>query len=371
MSAETTPQRAGGDDDGADDGETADMTEDGGKRRLGRGLSALLGEEGGDDMAKLDRLRAAKSVPIEQLSPGKFQPRRSFDDEAMESLIESVRAKGIIQPILVRRRRDEANAYEIIAGERRWRAAQKAQLHEVPVVIRDVTDRDALEIALIENIQRQDLTALEEAEGYGRLMEEFKHTQEELAEAVGKSRSHIANTLRLLALPTDVKALVQSRQLSAGHARAAMMADDPMAVARKVMELGLNVRAAEELARGGRPSSKRVSSFSTSQPGRPSQPGQPKQPQPALHESIVDEESDAAPDTDEPTTLAEAFAQAAPRNTKDADTLALERSLSNLLGLAVSIDFDGASGQLSIYYMSLEQLDDVLNRLSGGTWGKT
>jgi ParB family chromosome partitioning protein len=334
-------QARGDDHEGSADDEAGSMSEDGGKRRLGRGLSALLGEEGGDDMAKLDRLRASKMVPIEQLSRGEFQPRRSFDDEAMKTLVESVRARGIIQPILVRRRRDEANAYEIIAGERRWRAAQEAQLHEVPVVIRDVTDREALEIALIENIQRQDLTALEEAEGYGRLMEEFKHTQEELAEVVGKSRSHIANTLRLLKLPLDVQALVQSRQISAGHARAAAMAENPMMVARKVMELGLSVREAESVARGDKP--KGV-----------------KKPRAEPEES-----------ENEPKTLAEAFAQTAPKRAKDADTLALERSLSNLLGLAVSIDFDGAGGQLSIYYMSLEQLDDVLNRLSGGTWGKT
>ena len=336
--SEAAAQPAGGDHDGADDRETADMTEDGGKRRLGRGLSALLGEESGEDVAQLDRLRASKSVPIEQLSPSKFQPRRDFNDEAMESLVESVRAKGIIQPILVRRRRDQANAYEIIAGERRWRAAQAAQLHEVPVVIRDVTDRDALEIALIENIQRQDLTPLEEAEGYGRLMEEFQHNQEGLAEAVGKSRSHVANMLRLLTLPDPVKELVQSRKLSAGHARAVMTAPDPATLAHTIVNLGLSVRAAEDLARGAKPKGSKKKS-------------------PGAADDLA-----ALVGEDEP---------APPPRAKDADTLALERSLSNLLGLAVSIDFDGSGGQLSIFYMSLEQLDDVLNRLSGGTLGKT
>ncbi|MBM3570841.1 MAG: ParB/RepB/Spo0J family partition protein [Alphaproteobacteria bacterium] len=304
------------------------MSDESGKRRLGRGLSALLGGDGADDAAQLDRLRATRTVPIEQLAPGRFQPRRQFDDDAMDSLVDSVREKGIIQPILVRRRRDQANAYEIIAGERRWRAAQAAQLHEVPIVIRDVEDRDALEIALIENVQRQDLTALEEAEGYGRLMAEFSHTQDDLARAVGKSRSHVANILRLLNLPDSIKALLQSRALSAGHARALLNAPEPEQLARRIVARGLSVRAAEKLAQAAKPDGQRHSRLATAKP--------------------------------------ELAAQAPAPRPKDPDTLALEHSLSNVLGLAVSIDFDGKGGTLTVHYQTLAQLDDVLNRLTGG-----
>src|SRR5882757_503425 len=184
---------------GYDTGE-AGVSEDGRRRNLGRGLSALFGEES-EDYAALDRLRQAKAVPIDFVRAGRFQPRRNFDAEALRALADSIREKGVLQPILVRRHPADASAYEIIAGERRWRAAQLAQLHEIPVVIRELDDREALEVALVENVQRQDLTALEEAEGYRRLMEEFAHTQENLAKSVGKSRSHVANTMRLLALP--------------------------------------------------------------------------------------------------------------------------------------------------------------------------
>jgi ParB family chromosome partitioning protein len=190
------------------------------KRRssLGRGLNALFGEAIEETSAP-EKPRNPRTVPIEFVHPGKFQPRKRFDQEAIQALVESVRDRGILQPLLVRRHPDAPSDYEIIAGERRWRAAQLAGLHEVPVVVRELTDREALEIALIENIQRQDLTPLEEAEGYRRLMEEFGYTQETLGQSVGKSRSHVANMLRLLALPEPIKALVTEGQLSAGHAR--------------------------------------------------------------------------------------------------------------------------------------------------------
>src|SRR5713226_7916208 len=222
------------------------VSEDGKRRNLGRGLSALFGEES-DDIAAADRQRVGKSVPIGFLRAGRFQPRHRFDDDALRALADSIREKGVLQPLLVRRHPDAANSYEIIAGERRWRAAQLAQLHEVPVVIKELDDRAALEIALVENVQREDLTALEEAEGYRRLMEEFGYTQEALGTAVGKSRSHVANMMRLLALPDPVRALVESGALTAGHARALLNAADPEGLAREIVRRGLNVRQAERL----------------------------------------------------------------------------------------------------------------------------
>ena len=286
------------------------MTEDGNKR-LGRGLSALLGEEA-EDYAALDRLRASKEVPIEFLRPNPYQPRHHFDDEELRSLVDSIRERGVLQPILVRRVADEPNAYEIIAGERRWRAAQQARLHQVPVVIRDFGDSEALEIALIENLQRQDLTPLEEAEGYSRLMEEFSHTQEQLAEKIGKSRSHVANMLRLLALPDEVKRMLDERKLTAGHARALIAAEDPVALARQIVAGGFNVRQAEALRRRS---------------GRRSRAG------------------DGPP-------------------AKDADTLALEADLTAALGLKVAIDYRGdRGGSVKIAYRTLEQLDEICRRL--------
>jgi len=286
------------------------VSEEGRRRNLGRGLSALFGEES-EDYAALDRLRQAKTVPIDFVRPGRFQPRQRFDEEALQALAQSIREKGVLQPLLVRRHPEAANAYEIIAGERRWRAAQMAQLHEIPVVIREFEDREALEIALVENIQRQDLSPLEEAEGYRRLMEEFGHTQERLAEAVGKSRSHVANMMRLLGLPDTVKELLAAGTLSAGHARALLNAADPAALAAEVVRRGLNVRATEKLAQAAR--------------------GQGSAP--------------------------------APKPPKDADTAALERDLANLLGLRVTVNFAGRGGSLTIHYRTLEQLDDVLRRL--------
>ncbi|MBF0268076.1 MAG: ParB/RepB/Spo0J family partition protein [Alphaproteobacteria bacterium] len=291
------------------------------KRNLGRGLSSLLGDdEPAADLGELDKLRSSKNVPVEFLRPGKFQPRHNFDDDKFQELVESVRAKGILQPILVRRHPDERNSFEIIAGERRWRAAQMAKLHDVPVIVREFSDKEALEVALVENLQRQDLSAIEEAEGYKRLMEEFRHTQEDLAKVVGKSRSHVANTLRLLTLPALVRTLVEEGTLSAGHARALLGAPNAEELAEKVVAKGLSVRQTEKLAQaeGGKPV--RAGSASATAKG-------------------TGEEHDA-------------------------DTLALERDLSNLLGLKVNIKFRGDGGELVIHYKSLEQLDDVLHRLS-------
>lgn len=287
-----------------------------GRQNLGRGLAALFGEETvAAATAELDKVRPLKMVPVEYLRPGKFQPRHNFDPAQIQSLVESVREKGILQPILVRRIPNEPNAFEIVAGERRWRAAQLAQLHEVPVTIRELSDRDALEVALVENIQRENLNAMEEAEGYRRLMEEFLHTQEDLARAVGKSRSHVANMMRLLSLPPAVREMVEGGDLSAGHARALLGVDNAEDVAREVIKQGLNVRQTEKLVQVGR---------GTAKPEKAPPPPPPP---------------------------------------KDANTLALERDLSNLLGLKVSISFRGGSGELTIHYQTLDQLDDVLRRL--------
>jgi ParB family chromosome partitioning protein len=302
------------------------VSEEGGKRNLGRGLSALLGAEN-EDYASLDRVRLSKMVPIELVHPGPFQPRHNFDHEQLQALADSVRQNGILQPILVRRHPQTPNAFEIVAGERRWRAAQLAKLHEVPVIIRELGDREALELAIVENVQRQDLSPLEEADGYRRLLEEFGNTQEDLAKHVGKSRSHIANTLRLLNLPDGVKILLDQGKLTAGHARALLNAGDPVAVAEKVVAKGLNVRQAERLVQGER--------------------------QPA-----------ARSDKTGPDGAGEGAAAKAADLPKDPDTLALERDLSALLGLKVSISFQGQGGSLTIHYQTLEQLDDELQRLS-------
>lgn len=299
------------------------------RRNLGRGLSALLGDsgvvaaasviEGGSPAAAgaagTASARGLRTLTTGQLRPGKFQPRRQFEEEAIADLVESVREKGILQPILVR---PVDGGFEIIAGERRWRAAQRAQLHEVPVIIREFSDQEALEVALVENLQRQDLSPLEEAEGYRRLIDEFSHTQEELAKAVGKSRSHVANMMRLLGLPDPVKALVENKQLTAGHARALLTASDPVALAREVVDKQLNVRQTEKLAGGE---------------GKGSGKG---------------------------------GAHAATAPSKDADTAALEHDLAELLGVRVTLKSLGKGGELTIHYSSLEQLDDVLSRLSGG-----
>ena len=292
------------------------MSEDPRRRGLGRGLSALFGEETPEAAPAAPGAPPAgtRTIPIEHLHPGRYQPRRTFDPESMNALIESVKAQGILQPLLVRRHPEIADAYEIVAGERRWRAAQAAQLHEVPVIVRELGDRETLEIALVENIQRQDLNPLEEAEGYRRLLEEFAHTQEDLARVVGKSRSHIANSLRLLTLPDPVRTMLQDGRLTAGHARALLNAGDPEGLAEEVAKRGLNVRQTEKLAKLAKES---TSGGKTSAPAA-----------------------------------------------KLADTAALERELTALLGLKVTIAFDGQGGALTIHYRTLEQLDDVLRRLS-------
>lgn len=300
------------------------------KRGLGRGLSALLGEEDEDvgvAVAGGDTAPAAHPGPgcttqliaITDLRPSPFQPRSNFDDEAIDDLAASIREKGIIQPILVRASSTGETTYEIIAGERRWRAAQRAQLHEVPVLVRDFDDRETAEIALIENLQRQDLSPLEEAEGYNRLMSEFSHTQEALGQALGKSRSHIANSLRLLALPAPIKQMLSDKVLSSGHARALLGAENAVELAGQIVKKGLNVRQTEKLVKtdGGKASRPKKSHGGAS-------------------------------------------------TNKDPDTVSLERDLSNMLGLAVNIDFDGAAGKISIRYETLEQLDDILQRLTHG-----
>lgn len=293
------------------------MNEDARRRTLGRGLSALLGE---DEPEPNDRQGGVKLISVDMLRPGSFQPRKHFDEESLVALSDSVRERGVLQPLLVRQHPEIPTEYEIIAGERRWRAAQMAQLHEVPVLVQNFSDREALEVALVENIQRADLTPLEEAEGYQRLMDEFDHTQEDLAQAVGKSRSHVANMMRLLSLPDPIKAFVNDGKLSAGHARALLGSSDPIALAEEVMSRGLNVRDTERLTQSSKGPSSRV-------------------PRPVPE--------------------------------KDPDTAALERDLANLLGLKVSIDFRGQGGSITIQYRTLEQLDDVLRRLNPTAMGMT
>ena len=298
------------------------------KKGLGRGLSHLFGEAEASYRVSTPEAPAAtqapataggSTLPITYLRPGKFQPRRHFDETLLDELASSIRQHGLLQPILVRPLAGQADAYEIIAGERRWRAAQRASLHDVPVIVQTLTDTQALEIALVENLQRQDLSALEEAEGYKRLMDEFGHSHSELGELVGKSRSHVANMLRLLALPDGVKAMMQSGALSAGHARALLTAPDPEALAKDVTGRGLSVRETERIANEARDTR------------RPSAKPAPSPPA-------------AKP--------------------KHADLLALERDMTERLGLRVSIDAHGSSGTLSIAYRTMDQLDDVLAKLS-------
>ncbi|MGB0670159.1 MAG: ParB/RepB/Spo0J family partition protein [Rhodospirillales bacterium] len=283
---------------------------------LGRGLSALLGDEMDDLNGGNGASAGPQQVLIGDLAPSRFQPRRDMGAEALDDLANSIADKGILQPILVRPKPGAPGEYEIIAGERRFRAAQKAGLHQVPVVVREMDDRDAMEVALVENLQRQDLNPIEEAEGFQRLADEFGHTQEELSRAVGKSRSHVANTLRLLGLPAGVKVMLSDGRLTAGHARALVNQANAEAMARDIVERGLNVRQTEQLAKGN--------------PG----PGRPK---------------------------------GSTARSKDTDTLAIERDLGQLLGLKVDIQHkgEGKGGSLTIHYGDLDQLDDVLARLSG------
>ena len=286
---------------------------------LGRGLAALFGDEE-EGVVELDQRRSAKDVPIEKIHPNANQPRRHFNEDALEELSESIRSNGVLQPILVRDHGERPGEYEIVAGERRWRAAQRAQLHQVPVVIREIDDGQALELALVENLQREDLMALEEADAYHHLMETFGYTQEALAKDLGKSRSHIANTLRLRALPDAVKALLEEGELRAGHARALLSADEPETLARQIVKKRLSVRQVERL----------IQQQKLRQGAKARAPK--SMPKPGIE--------------------------------KDPDTIALERDLSDMLGLKVTIDFQNEGGALTIRYKTLEQLDDVLRRLN-------
>ncbi len=286
------------------------MAEEASRPRLGRGLAALIGDIG-DEEQNFDKPKAGqRRVPIEFLRPNARNPRKSFGEADLEDLANSVREKGIVQPVLVRSVANEVDRFEIIAGERRWRAAQMAGLHDVPIVVLEVSDREALELAIIENVQRADLNAIEEAAGYENLVATYNYTQADLAKIIGKSRSHIANTMRLLKLPDDVRQSVLEGQLTAGHARALLTLDNPSAAAKKIIEKGLSVRDAE---------------------------------------AIGQEAAEKRP----------AKAKAA----KDTDTVALEKALGDALGLVVSVDHKNPGGQISIRYRNLEQLDEVCRKL--------
>ena len=287
------------------------------RKGLGRGIAALLGDEpyeetdGGAEGGVTQLL-----VPIEYLSSGRYQPRQDFDQEALQALAVSIQEKGILQPILVRARDEAPGHFEIIAGERRWRAAQLARLHEVPVLVRDFSDVEAAEVALIENLQRRDLSVLEEAEGYRRLMSEFTRSADDLSQTLGKSRAHVSNMIRLLALPPEVKQMLGAGQLTAGHARALLNASDPVTLAQAVVKQGLNVRQTEKLAteQGGVKARRSPSADKSSQ--------------------------------------------------KDPDLMALEEDLRLVLGLHVDIVSAGRGGHLTLHYGNLEQLEGILQRLN-------
>jgi ParB family chromosome partitioning protein len=296
-----------------------EMPEDG-RSRLGRGLAALIGDIGAEN-ATTERVRSQRRVPIEHLSPNPRNPRRNFSDTELDELAASIKERGIIQPVIVRAVRGARDAYEIIAGERRWRAAQRAGLHDIPIVPIEATDEQALELAIIENVQRTDLNPLEEAGGYQALASEYTHSHEDIAKIVGKSRSHVTNTLRLLKLPETVKAYINAGKISAGAARMLIGADDPEAMAREIVDRGLNVRQVEALAKE-----------------RAKGPGGSGGSGKAVKKRAM----------------------------KNADTLALERRVSNTLGLTVTVDHRSKGGVLQIHYRSLDQLDDVLRRLENG-----
>jgi ParB family transcriptional regulator, chromosome partitioning protein len=296
------------------------MSDDSPARRrpagLGRGLSSLLGEVAQEAPVAggTPRSGSVQMMPVSSIEPHLDQPRRHFDEAALEELAASIEARGLIQPIVVR---PHGHRYQIVAGERRWRAAQKARLHEIPVIVRDFSDAETLEVALLENIQRQDLNAIEEAEAYQRLINEYGHTQEALAKIVNKSRSHVANLLRLLDLPESVRKLVVTGELSMGHARALVTAIDPEALAQEVVARGLSVRDTEKRARFGKPGRERQGRLG--------------------------------------------YRNAA----ASADIDALERQLGDLLGLTVRITHKPDGGAVSLHYSSLDQLDMICQRLSG------
>lgn len=280
--------------------------------RLGRGLAALLGD-GAAPQNRADG-NAVHSLPVAHLHPSPFQPRKTVDPQGVQELAASIAARGVLQPLLVRPDPAASGRYQIIAGERRWRAAQIAGIHEVPALIRDLSDNDAMMVALVENLQRQDLNAIEEADGYRRLLDEFGLTQDDLGRSVGKSRSHIANTLRLLNLPASVQGELRNGTLSAGHARALLAHPEPEKAALQVIARGLNVRQTEALAK------QRASAASG-----PS---------------------------------------AAPAKPQDPETAALAQTLSERLGLRVDIAFNGQGGTVRLHYRSLDQLDGIVALLS-------
>ncbi|WP_112383897.1 ParB/RepB/Spo0J family partition protein [Sphingomonas carotinifaciens] len=298
---------------------------------LGRGLNALLGEIAREAPVKpgMDQSQSGvRMLPVGALSPHPDQPRRRFDEAALDELAGSIAARGLIQPIVVR---PHGKEYQIVAGERRWRAAQRARLHEVPVVVREFNDAETLEIALVENIQRQDLNAIEEAQAYQRLAGEFGHTQEALAKIVHKSRSHVANLLRLLELPAGVQAQVVDGSLSMGHARALLGAQDVEGLADQVVSRGLSVRETEKLTREAK------GRASTSEGQRDAGGGATRNP------------GTGGTSMDSP----------------DADIAALENQLADLLGLSVRIAHSGEGGTLTLSYSTLDQLDMVCQRLTG------
>jgi len=293
------------------------MTDDNSKRRLGRGLAALIGEMDqipAADIGARPAVNPDRLVPIEFVGRNPRNPRRYFDESELQDLASSIRQHGIVQPVVVRTTAD--NRYEIIAGERRWRAAQLAGLIEIPVIIRDVDDRTALEIAIVENVQRSDLNPLEEAMGYELLIADHGYTQNDLGEIIGKSRSHVANSLRLLKLPEPVRDMLASGTLSAGHARALIPTSDPVALAKAVVAKGMSVRDAERLAQND-----------IKAQGDPNHGETPR------------------------------------RDVKDADTIALERTLSDVLGLDVTVNHKGSGGHLKISYKTLEQLEEICRLL--------
>ncbi len=287
------------------------------RKRLGRGLAALLGDMAEPETMSEQARVGSKRVPIDLVHPNPRNPRRSFAEADLGDLAQSIREKGVVQPILVRPAAGRANHFEIIAGERRWRASQRAGQHEIPVIVQEVSDKEALELAIIENVQRADLNPIEEAFGYEQLIAEFAYTQQDLGQVIGKSRSHVANTLRLLKLPESVKEHLREGRLTAGHARALVTATDPEGLAERIVADGLTVRDAEALAQA---------------------PAAGEAPKPAKA-----------------------------KRAKDADTIELEKTLSDLLGLWVSIDHkaDG-TGKLEVKYRTLEQLDDLVRRLKNG-----
>ena len=290
------------------------MAEEQGRSRLGRGLAALIGDVG-DEIGALERSRGQRRVPVEFLRPSARNPRRNFAEDELEELAASVRERGILQPIIVRSLAGMADAYEIIAGERRWRAAQRAGLHDVPVLLVEADDREALEIAIVENVQRADLNAIEEAAGYERLIAEFSYTQNDLARVIGKSRSHVANTLRLSRLPESVRRMVSEGSVSAGHARALLSVSEPERMARRIVEEGLSVRDIER---------------------------------------VVQDEARGETKS----------ASGKPKPEKDPDTRAVEKALEEVLGLSVAIRHRASGGgEMVIGYKTLEQLEALCRRL--------